>query len=117
VNPGGEKAVDGNIATAWHAMKGGVLTLDHPGTVPVRSISLMNSCPNSSGSKVEAIEILGSDNQAPWREEFNHLEDTAYFQTLRLPVMRRTSRLNVRILSAAGRRPTCIAELRVNTSD
>jgi hypothetical protein len=111
LTPGGGRAVDGNMATAWHMSSGSSLILEHMPNVRVQSLSLMSFCPAGGGARIETLLISGKDGSKIWTREVSTDADSPYFQTIEIA---KTSnrRLTITAVKIEGEGPACIAEIR-----
>jgi hypothetical protein len=112
LTPGGSRAVDANLATAWHVTQGGALTLEWENNNSALSLWLMNSCPQGRGTKITAIRLHGSGAGENWAHTTSLNKKTDYFQHIPLPA-RPAKRLRIEIAETTGNEPSCIAEIRV----
>ncbi len=112
LTPGGSRAMDANLATAWHVVQGGALTLERENSDRALSLWLMNSCPQGRGSKTTAIRVRGSGAGKDWVHTASLTKNTNYFQEVSLPAQP-AKRLHIEIIETTGKEPACIAEIRV----
>jgi hypothetical protein len=112
LTPGGSRAMDGNLATAWHVAQGGTLTLEQANKKTAKSLWIMNSCPLGGGAKITAIQVRGSGGGENWVDGSSLTQQTDYFQEVPLPP-EPAKRLHIEIIETVGKEPTCIAEIRV----
>ncbi len=112
LTPGASRTMDGNLATAWHTLKGGTLTLELEGKKAGISLWVMNSCPLGGGSKITTIQVRGSGGGEEWIHTADLTPKTSYFQKVSLPP-KPARRLEIRIADTTGKEPTCIAEIRI----
>ncbi len=112
LTPGGGRAIDGNMATAWHLASQSTLTLKLEKGGKIDALWLMNSCPDESGSKTIALKISGLNRDKSWTYETGLEKKTHYYQ--RVPLAgRQAHKLLVTFQEIDSNQPLCIAEVRV----
>lgn len=111
LTPGGNRAGDGNLSTAWHGMTGAGLTLRGEGKGSPRRLWVMANCSGQRHRGIEAVEVESADgtwsNRPPWDAE------SRYFQKIELPP-NSSNGLRIRILRTRGDLPGCLSEIRAD---
>ncbi len=112
LTPGGKRAVDGNLATAWHAAKGDALTFETDGGGQVEALWIMSACRPGSGAEITSLEITGYDAQETWTQVVQFSKKIRYYQ--KVPINGRFAhRLTIQIRKTKGSGPACISEVRL----
>jgi hypothetical protein len=114
VSPYGERAVDGNMATAWHISPGSNLRVAHRPNRTIAWLMIMTSCPHGTPPEPLAIEISGkSPDGRGWRVAATLSGKSRYFQ--RVDVGKRSAgKVTIAERDAKPGSAHCITELRAS---
>jgi hypothetical protein len=112
ITPGGDRALDGNPATAAYLPPGGSLLLELPAGSRPADLRIANSCPDGPGPRLRRIAVTRYREGDRETVESALEGATRYFQTVHLGG-KPAERLEIRALEIEGDGPACLAEIRV----
>ncbi|MCP4677182.1 MAG: hypothetical protein GY854_17035 [Deltaproteobacteria bacterium] len=112
LTPGGGRAVDENLATAWHAQKGDTLELKRNKKGNVAALWIMSACPLGKGGRLSSVEITGSGAGDTWTHTAGLDSGMKFFQKIPLGG-RPAKKLAMQIREIRGTGPSCVSEVRV----
>jgi hypothetical protein len=121
--PGGDRAIDGNIATSWHFRKNAPFLLEHSSGERLQTIQVLLWCP--AGTQTNApivaasipLTVSGIDTAGvPWTVTAPlHLSQAAFQQ---IPINRNSAkRIQIDIPQSIDRSAVCISEIRCQFGD
>ncbi len=104
----GDRAMDGNWATAWWAERGSSFVAQWNVPRTVHQISVARSCTESTGAAT--IKIFADD----WTVVRKLDENTRYYQPVEVPG-KPTRRIRIEFLSVDDSFPVCIGEIQFSS--
>ncbi|MDD5307188.1 MAG: hypothetical protein PHU25_07695 [Deltaproteobacteria bacterium] len=112
ITPGGARAADGDLSTAWHGTAGRSLVFDLPNGAQAKALFLMGACPDKSGSRVLSVRVSGTSPAGAFSASRDLAANTLYFERVDLGVAA-SGRLTVEISKTSGPDPACVPEIRL----
>ncbi len=112
VTPGANRATDGNLATSWHCRAGDTLTIEHEQMATAKTLWLMNTCADDSGSRINEVSITGYTKGRAWTVTTPLSTVNHYFQPIPIP-RQSTQKLDIGLLRTTSKAPSCITEIRL----